>query len=76
MDKIRKKKKTGMKTKKIKNQFSIFDSSLVWTCTCANAQVLLVKTVMVFYERSKKLILDLSGIEPLTPCLQSRCSPS
>jgi hypothetical protein len=21
-------------------------------------------------------LLDLSGIEPLTPCLQSRCSPS
>ena len=26
--------------------------------------------------RSEKVMVELSGIEPLTPCLQSRCSPN
>jgi hypothetical protein len=25
---------------------------------------------------SRKLLVELTGIEPVTPCLQSRCSPS
>jgi hypothetical protein len=29
----------------------------------------------VSFKTSRKR-MDLSGIEPLTPCLQSRCSPS
>jgi hypothetical protein len=27
-------------------------------------------------QRQDKILVELSGIEPLTPCLQSRCSPS
>ena len=27
-------------------------------------------------QREDKIMVELSGIEPLTPCLQSRCSPS
>ena len=27
-------------------------------------------------QRQDKTLVELSGIEPLTPCLQSRCSPS
>jgi hypothetical protein len=26
--------------------------------------------------RSEKKLVDVTGIEPVTPCLQSRCSPS
>ena len=35
-----------------------------------------LKANSAFKLTSKFRVLDLSGIEPLTPCLQSRCSPS
>ena len=28
------------------------------------------------YHNSLKRLVDVAGIEPATPCLQSRCSPS
>ena len=31
---------------------------------------------MVFYGSIPKPVVEINGIEPLTPCLQSRCSPS
>jgi hypothetical protein len=32
------------------------------------------KTPETFASRVSKILVELSGIEPLTPCLQSRCS--
>jgi hypothetical protein len=31
---------------------------------------------MSLFAKSLKKLVDVTGIEPVTPCLQSRCSPS
>ena len=31
---------------------------------------------MSIYRNSLETLVDVTGIEPATPCLQSRCSPS
>ena len=32
--------------------------------------------ILVSVSQAEKKLVDVTGIEPVTPCLQSRCSPS
>jgi hypothetical protein len=42
----------------------------------ADANFLLLQRICQPLSRHQSELVELSGIEPLTPCLQSRCSPS
>ena len=34
------------------------------------------QTILIPYFRLQAVMVEVSGIEPLTPCVQGRCSPS
>ena len=43
---------------------------------CARINALLRQNAFVKSFAIRKNLVDVAGIEPATPCLQSRCSPS
>ncbi len=49
-----------------------FSKSLAWTSTSGKIKFFSVRSI----QRKASKLVELTGIEPVTPCLQSRCSPS
>ena len=62
---------TTIKFLKIK----IRHSTLPW-CLCARTGSPVLNSWLVPSGRSEQKMVEVNGIEPMTPCLQSRCSPS
>ena len=42
----------------------------------ASCAYFFVYDISDFITKTNKTLVDVTGIEPVTPCLQSRCSPS
>jgi hypothetical protein len=63
------------------NQFSQQNINLItlltFQRTCVNRNLKQrIKSELIPYFKLQEVVVEVSGLEPLTPCVQGRCSPS
>ena len=49
---------------------------LYFRCAVFKEQVFYISGSLALYQTSDFCMVEMSGFEPLTPCLQGRCSPN